>query len=80
MYALMRGGEGVLPLMVPLLSSSDELTRQRAFLVVEAVVTALPESGNWDTLWRSLGSYNPTGSEAERNRAAQQWEDWLANR
>jgi HEAT repeat protein len=79
MYPLMRGGEAVLPLIIPLLSSPDELTRQRAFLVLEAVVTALPET-NWDQLRQSLGNYDPTGPEAERNQAAQQWQDWLAHR
>jgi len=77
MYPLMRGGQEVLPLVVPLLRSPDALTRERAFLVVKAVATKLPQGQNWDQLWQSLGSYDPQGSEAERNRAAQQWEKWV---
>ena len=80
MYALMEGDEEVLQHIIPLLSSPDRDTRIRAFIIVEAIVTHLPQAEDWDTLWRSLGSYDPDGPEAERNRAARQWQDWLANR
>ncbi|MBT9316646.1 HEAT repeat domain-containing protein [Leptothoe spongobia] len=77
MYPLMKGGQEVLPLIVPLLRSEDQLTRERAFLIVEAVATRLPEVENWENLWRSLGSYSPTAPQTERDTAAQQWENWL---
>jgi hypothetical protein len=78
MYPLMRGGKEVLPLVIPLLKAPDVLTRQRAFLVVKAVASKLPQGQNWDQLWRSLGSYDPAGPQAERDKAAQQWLEWLA--
>ncbi len=77
MYPLMRGGREVLPLVIPLLKSPDALTRERAFLIVQAVVTKLPEGTDWNQLWRSLGSYDPKSSEIEWANAAQQWEKWL---
>jgi HEAT repeat protein len=77
MYPLMRGGREVLPLVIPLLKSPDALTRERAFLIVQAVVTKLPEGTDWNQLWRSLGSYDPKSSETEWANAAQQWEKWL---
>ncbi|MCP4357130.1 MAG: HEAT repeat domain-containing protein [Chloroflexi bacterium] len=79
MSPLMQGGEEVLPLVIPLLSSPDDLTRERAFLIVEAVVTKLPQEQNWDELWRSLGSYDPAAPQTERDRAAQQWAEWLSH-
>jgi len=79
MYPLMRGGQEELPLIVPLLRSPDDLTRQRGFLVLRAVVSRLPEGKDWDQLWKSLGSYDPHGPQAERDRAAQQWLSWLTS-
>jgi hypothetical protein len=77
MYPLMQGGKDVLPLVVPLLQSPDDLTRQRAFLIVKAVVTKLPQGQDWNQLWQSLGSYDPAAPQAERDKAAKQWEAWL---
>lgn len=78
MYPLMRGGKEVLPLVVPLLQAPNDLTRERAFLIVKAVVSKLPQGHDWNKLWQSLGSYDPAGSQAERDKAAQQWEQWLS--
>lgn len=77
MYPLMQGGKDVLPLVVPLLQAPNDLTRERAFLVVKAVVTKLPQGQDWNQLWQSLGSYDPAASQAERDKAAKQWEAWL---
>ncbi|MFN6564596.1 MAG: HEAT repeat domain-containing protein [Nostoc sp. ChiSLP01] len=77
MYPLMQGGKDVLPLVVPLLQSADDLTRQRAFLIVKAVVTKLPQGQDWNQLWQSLGSYDPAAPHPERDKAAKQWEAWL---
>jgi HEAT repeat protein len=77
MYPLMQGGREVLPLVIPLLQSPDDLTRERAFLIVEAVVTKLPQGQNWSELWRRLGSYDPAAPQVERDRSAEQWEEWL---
>jgi HEAT repeats len=79
MYSLMQGGKDVLPLTIPLLRSSDVLTRQRAFLIVEAVVTKLPQGENWNHLWHTLGSYVPTAPQVEREKSAQKWQDWLTH-
>lgn len=78
MYPLMRGGKEVLPLVVPLLQAPNDLTRERAFLIVKAVVSKLPQGQDWNQLWQSLGSYDPAGPKAERDKAAQQWEQWLS--
>jgi hypothetical protein len=78
MYPLMQSDKQVLPLVVPLLKSPSALTRTRAFMIIKAVVMRLPEGKNWDNLWRSLGSYDPNGSTAERDRSIQQWQTWLA--
>ncbi len=54
------------------------MTRARAFLVIRMVVSALPETNDWQALWRALGSYDPAATGPERERAAQQWRDWIA--
>ncbi|MCW5317440.1 hypothetical protein GTQ43_27620 [Nostoc sp. KVJ3] len=77
MYPLMRGGKEVLPLVIPLLQAPNDLTRERAFLIVKAVVSKLPQGQDWNQLWQSLGSYDPAAPEAKRNKAAQQWQEWL---
>ena len=78
MYPLMRSGKEVLPLVIPLLQAPNDLTRERAFLIVKAVVSKLPQGQDWNQLWQSLGSYNPAGQKAERDKAAQQWQEWLS--
>ncbi|MBE8991645.1 MULTISPECIES: HEAT repeat domain-containing protein [unclassified Nostoc] len=78
MYPLMRGGKEVLPLVIPLLQAPNDLTRERAFLIVKAVVSKLPQGQDWNQLWQSLGSYDPAGQKAERDKAAQKWQEWLS--
>jgi hypothetical protein len=78
MYPLMRAGKTVLPLLMPLLRASDAATRQRALLILKAVVSKHYVPRDWDALWQKLGSYDPAAPQAERDRAAQQWQDWLA--
>jgi HEAT repeat protein len=78
MYPLMRAGKAVLPLLIPLLRAADALTGERALLVIKAVVGKHYPQHDWNTLWRSLGSYDPAAPQPARERAAQQWQDWLA--
>jgi hypothetical protein len=70
-------GPVVLPRLAPLLSAPDEMTRVRAFHVIQKVVSALPHT-QWDMRWRELGSYDPQGPEPQREQAAKQWRDWIA--
>jgi HEAT repeat protein len=78
MFPLMQGGKEVLPYMIPLLRSPDDLTRQRAFLVLKAVASRVIAGKNWEEFWRSLGSYDPLALEAEREHAVDLWEAWAA--
>lgn len=77
MYPLMQGDKEVLILVVPLLQAPNAITRERAFLIVQAVVTRLPQGSDWKQLWQSLGSYDPLGSKVQRDKAAQQWQEWI---
>lgn len=75
--ALVRSGPAALPVVVPLLRAPRPLTRQRAFLVVQAVVGAQPQT--WLPLWRRLGAYDPLDADAaRRNAAADAWAEWVA--
>lgn len=76
-YRLIEVGVGALPAVMPLLKSPDPMTRQRAFVIVQTVVSQQPEFGDWNQLWQSLGRYNPNGTDLERNRAAEQWLTWV---
>jgi len=78
MYPLMKSGKAALPLIVPLLTAPEDVTRQRAFTVLRAIVSATPEGKNWDALWKSLGHYDPVGPAAERDKAAEQWKGWVS--
>jgi HEAT repeat protein len=77
MYPLMNGGREVLPLVAPLLQATDIDTRERAFLIVRAVVSRHFKNEEWTTLWGTLGSYDPAAPPAQRDSAAQQWRDWV---
>ncbi|MDM0011753.1 HEAT repeat domain-containing protein [Variovorax sp. J22P168] len=78
-YVLIARGRDVLPSVAPLLDAPLPMTRQRAFAVVQALVSAMPDAGDWATLWRSLGSYDPNGAdETARRAAAAQWARWIA--
>jgi HEAT repeat protein len=77
MYPLMRANQEVLPLVIPLLKAADVLTRERAFLIIQAVVSRLPEGKDWQRLWERLGRYDPEAPQGDRDRSAQQWETWL---
>jgi len=78
MYPLMRAGKDVLPMVVPLLRADDVTTRQRALLVLKAIVSRHIAPRDWDALWRELGSYDPAAPQAERDKAVQLWLNWLA--
>ncbi|MEH2263674.1 hypothetical protein [Nostoc sp.] len=60
------------------MQAPNEITHERAFLIVKAVVSKLPQGQDWNQLWQSLGSYDPASPEAERNKAAQKWQEWLS--
>jgi len=79
-YELIRLGPPVLPAVVPLLKSTDPLTRQRAFLVVRIIVSTLPEGKDWEQFWQSFGSYDPDADPQERDRAADQLLGWAKDR
>jgi HEAT repeat protein len=76
-YGLIQMGRPALPAVAPLLKSDDRLTRERAFMVVRSIVSQLPEGKDWEQLWQSLGSYSPEGTTPERDRAADQWLNWI---
>lgn len=78
MYPLMRAGKAVLPLLLPLLSADDATTRQRALLILKAVVSKHYARHDWNALWQQLGSYDPGAAQAARDEAARQWREWLA--
>jgi HEAT repeat protein len=78
MYPLMNGGKEVLPLAVPLLQAADALTRERALLIVKAVVSKHFKAQDWKQLWQTLGSFDPAAPQAERDNAAAQWQQWLS--
>jgi HEAT repeat protein len=74
--ALVRWGAGALPKVVSLLRAPRPVTRQRAFLVLQAVAGRDPRV--WGDLWRRLGRYDPLdGDVARRDAAAACWDDWV---
>lgn len=77
MYSLTTSGKAVLPLIAPLLKAPAATTRDRALLVIKAIVSKMPEGRNWQKLWESLGHYDPKGPVLERDRAADQWQQWI---
>lgn len=79
-YALIGLGQAALAAVLPLLRAGDPATRARAWLVWRSVVAGLPGVGSWDALSRQLGSYAPDAPQAQRDAAARQWEQWLAQR
>jgi len=79
-HLLIARGRSALPAVAPLLDSPDALTRQRAFLVLQTVVQAMPGVADWRSLWQSLGRYAPDGEDAAaRAAAAAQWRRWVAS-
>jgi len=77
MYALTTGDRAVLPLIAPLLKAPQPLTRERALLVIKAIVSRMPEGHNWNQFWQSLGCYDPHSEPAARDRAADLWIAWI---
>lgn len=78
MYPLMRAGKDLLPMILPLLRAGDVSTRQRAMLIVKAIVGRDKAPHDWEALWQKLGSYDATAPQTERDQAVQLWLDWLA--
>jgi HEAT repeat protein len=78
MYPLMNGDKAVLPLVAPLLLAADIDSRERAFLIVRAVVSRHYKQEAWTTLWETLGRYDPAAPQAARDDAARQWQDWVS--
>ena len=78
--ALIKRGVPALPCIGPLLSSSEPMTRARAYYVLQTVVSRLPGE-DWPALWRAHGSYDPLSTDdAARERAAASWRTWIGAR
>ena len=75
-YGLIALGAPALPAVAPLLDASNPVTRQRAYAVLQSVVEAMPEIGDWQGLWERLGRYDP--HDDAQAAAAAQWRDWIA--
>ena len=74
---LIELGRAALPRLGPLLSSPDEMTRIRAWYVVQQIVSAMPGE-DWAARWRAFGSYTPSGpDDVAREHAAEQWRAWI---
>jgi HEAT repeat protein len=71
-------GPAALLAVAPLLSAQRSLTRQRAFLVIERIVSRARGPAEFQARWRELGSYDPTREGPERDDAAAQLRGWLA--
>jgi HEAT repeat protein len=79
-YALVALGPSALPHVLTLLQAGDPGMRTQAWLVWRSIVEADPGVRDWNALWQQLGSYAPDAPRAQREVAAQQWEQWLAAR
>ncbi len=78
-YVLIARGRDVLPSVVPLLDAPLPITRQRAYLVLQTLVSAMPEAGDWGSLWQALGAYDPMSRDpAARAVGAAKWAQWIA--
>lgn len=78
-YVLIARGRDVLPSVAPLLDAPQPVTRQRAFLVLQTLVSAMPEAGEWRAIWQSLGAYDPNDrDDAARAVAAAKWAQWIS--
>jgi len=79
-YVLIARGPAVLPAVLPLLDAPAAITRQRAWLVWQTVVQAMPEAAQagWPVLWRAMGAYAPSAEAAARGAAVDAWRRWLA--
>lgn len=75
---LVEFGAAALPSVAPLLSAPHPMTRARAFSVIQRIVSELLDMGDWPARWRELGSYDPMSEGPERERAAEQWRNWIA--
>lgn len=76
-YALIDQGPAALTAVLPLLEAASPDTRAHAFVVIHDIVAAQPATGNWEALWRRLGSYAADAPEAQRHTAARLWTEWV---
>ena len=76
-YALAGMGPAALVAVAPLLSAPGPMTRQRAFQVVQRIVSDLLGAGEFVARWREMGSYDPTSDGPQREAAAAQWRAWI---
>ena len=74
-HALIELGPRALPALAPLLKAPDAMTRARAILAIRGIASKREEA---DALWRTLGSYDANAPQAERDRAADLWSEWIA--
>ena len=77
LYALIDIGSAALPVIAPLLKAPDPVTRTRALVAVRTIASRMPGAGDAEKLWRSLGSYDPEAPDAQRDRAADLWLQWV---
>jgi HEAT repeat protein len=79
-YALMRYGPEALPVIVSALKAPQQITRTQAIWIIRRNVAPMlgGDDAAWDKLWRKLGSYDPAGPKAARDRAAGEWAAWVA--
>jgi HEAT repeat protein len=78
-HLLTARGLPALSAVALLLDAPLPLTRQRAFLVLQSVVSSRVGASHWPALWQSLGAYDPNATDAAaRATAAAQWRQWIA--
>jgi hypothetical protein len=78
-YALIDYGPEALPAVVSLLSSPSLFTREMGFQILTQIITKIPKyQYKWEELNTQLGSYDPAANQAEREKAAEMWKEWLA--
>lgn len=78
--ALVRCGLPAARAILPLLMSSDELTRLRAQRVLEGVsrsAVADTWGGDWALLWHDNGDYHWRAEAGKRQSAVNRWLAWL---
>ena len=80
-YTLARLGPPVVPRVVALLGAGETGSRTKAAWVLRTIASRMAQRDqSWDGLVRLLDAYDPSGPEAERNRAAAAVAGWVRAR
>lgn len=77
-YVLAGMGPEALHAVAPLLSAPRAFTRQRAFNVIQQIVSRLRGADELQARWTDFGKYDPMSESVAREAAARQWRDWIA--